>query len=266
MRPSLRLGSGPPLVLLPPAQGDAAWLEPLARALASDFDVLVVQTRGELLDSDGALLTLDEHVEHARRDMAAAGMARTAVLGSSFGGLVALGLALDHPETVERLVLHATTARLRDHALTLRLGRMLPSPWVRAQLLHALAAIGGSRELLALDGMELRELLRLAWSLRARRTPPSALMARVEVFAEADLEPRLPEIACPTLIVSGEEALDALVPPRSQRALRELIPGARTAVLPRSGHFGVVTRPAALADLVRPFLLEGTPPRPAETA
>lgn len=54
-----------------------------------------------------ALYTLDFFVECVKQTLDAAGAERCVVVGNSLGGAVALGLALAHPRTVERLVLMA---------------------------------------------------------------------------------------------------------------------------------------------------------------
>src|SRR5256885_12857557 len=100
-------GRGPPLVLVPGLGSSAAVefyynLEPLA----AHHRVLAIDLPG-FGKSDKPVLayTIDLFVKAVRDLMACEGLERAAVMGVSMGGRVALGLALEAPEMVERLVL-----------------------------------------------------------------------------------------------------------------------------------------------------------------
>src|SRR6267143_3123745 len=100
-------GNGPPLVLVHGLGSSAAVefyynLEPLA----AHHRVLAIDLPG-FGKSDKPVLdyTIDLFVKAVRDLMTSEGLERSAVMGVSMGGRVALGLALDSPELVERLVL-----------------------------------------------------------------------------------------------------------------------------------------------------------------
>src|SRR5438093_3362521 len=100
-------GSGPPLVLMHGLGSSAAVefyynLEPLA----AHHRVLAIDLPG-FGKSDKPVLayTIDLFVKAVRDLMACEGLERAAVMGVSMGGRVALGLALESPQLVERLVL-----------------------------------------------------------------------------------------------------------------------------------------------------------------
>src|SRR5262249_46923928 len=59
-------------------------------------------------------------------------------------------------------------------------------------------------------------------------------------------------LTLPTLVVAG--ARDRMVTPAHSRALADLIPGARYAEVPGSGHYPYLETPEAFADLVRTFV------------
>ena len=65
---------------------------------------------------------------------------------------------------------------------------------------------------------------------------------------------RLPEIACPTLIVWGSR--DNLVPVGDAYEFDRLIPDSRIVVYPDTGHVPQLERPAAFNALVRAFIAE----------
>src|SRR2546426_6137737 len=100
-------GSGPPLVLVHGLGSSAAVefyynLEPLA----AHHQVLAIDLPG-FGKSDKPVLdyTIDLFVKAVRDLMTSEDLKRAAVMGVSMGGRVALGLALESPEVVERLVL-----------------------------------------------------------------------------------------------------------------------------------------------------------------
>ena len=98
-------GSGPAVLLLHAAVGDSRIWDPQFEALAGEFTVIRCDLPGfgrsplpdePCVDADEVAAVLE-----------ATGTARAAVVGNSFGGLVALQLAARHPDRVERLVLFA---------------------------------------------------------------------------------------------------------------------------------------------------------------
>ncbi len=58
-------------------------------------------------------------------------------------------------------------------------------------------------------------------------------------------------IACPTLLVTGDE--DAIAPAQSVRQIGERIPGARVEVLSRCGHWTMLEKPDECDALLRRF-------------
>src|ERR1700730_18506572 len=100
-------GNGPPLVLIHGLGSSAAVefyynLEPLA----AHHRVLAIDLPGFGKSDKPQLQSPIELLVRAVRDlMTSEGLERAAVMGVSMGGRVALGLALDSPELVERLVL-----------------------------------------------------------------------------------------------------------------------------------------------------------------
>jgi pimeloyl-ACP methyl ester carboxylesterase len=61
-----------------------------------------------------------------------------------------------------------------------------------------------------------------------------AFQAQVEVCLAHDTEDRLPQIAAPTLVLSGE--LDTILPPRFGRSVAAGIPKSRFEVMPGEAH------------------------------
>ena len=61
-------------------------------------------------------------------------------------------------------------------------------------------------------------------------------------------------MVAPTLVVTGDPALDWVVPVDDTIGLVRLIRSARHVVLDRTGHLGTITQPAVFAAAVRRFV------------
>ena len=81
---------------------------------------------------------------------------------------------------------------------------------------------------------------------------PASFIAAYEIFAEADpwVVGRLGEIACPTLVTTGEDDQGSL--PAMSRAMAQAIPGARCHIMPGLRHMPMAEAP----DVVNRLLLE----------
>jgi pimeloyl-ACP methyl ester carboxylesterase len=102
-------GSGPPVLLIMGATGDAGHLAALAQALADEFTVVSYDRRGNSRSPrppGWTTTSVDEQADDAAALLGALGLSSAAVFGTSSGGLFALGLALRHAERVRGLVLH----------------------------------------------------------------------------------------------------------------------------------------------------------------
>jgi 3-oxoadipate enol-lactonase len=168
----------------------------------------------------------------------AAGVKKAVVVGISLGGMIAQHVALRHPERVAGLVLLATTAgfphaRLptaRALATLLGLpiaGRFRPPAQVGRALARMLLA--------AKDVPRARELL-ADWPAAMRADPvlPRAYFAQLAAVLSHSTGFRLRRIACPTVVVTGDE--DCLIPAKNSRMIARRVPGAHLDVVPSCGH------------------------------
>src|SRR5690606_21624629 len=87
-------GRGLPLLVIPGVQGRWEWMRPGIRALASRFRVATYSLAGDREDVLPTSATcFDALVRQALNAMARAGWTRAAVLGTSYGALIATRLA-----------------------------------------------------------------------------------------------------------------------------------------------------------------------------
>jgi 3-oxoadipate enol-lactonase len=254
-------GGGDPLVLIPGIQGRWEYMRPAIEALSTRFRVITFPLCGEP-DSKRTVdpsKGLDNYGAQVLGALDARGIARAAICGVSFGGLVALRFAACHCDRVAALVLASTPAPVwhlrRRHQFYTR------APWIFGPVF------------LAETPWRLRAEIRAAMPDRRRRwifrrtvlktfaaAPVSVarIAERARLIDGIDMRRECAAVTAPTLIITGEHPLDHVVPANGSSAYAELIPHARAVVLERTGHLGAITRPDAFATLVHEFLEEAT--------
>jgi pimeloyl-ACP methyl ester carboxylesterase len=184
------------------------------------------------------------------------------LVGNSMGGLIAAELALTSPQRVERLAL-VSPAGVSTHgyrggaraASTLR--RLQPLVASRAAWLAANADLVAARPRLraALLKLVVRHPERLPAPLAAeqlRGAGRPGFVGALESTQSYELRSRLREIACPSLIVWGED--DHVISPRDAEVFAELMPSSRKVIFADTGHMAMLERPAAFNALLTDFL------------
>lgn len=212
-------GRGAPLVVLGGLGTDISELRSLTEPLADRYRVIAVDNRGagrsakpagpyrieQMADDVASLL---EHLNQPRAH----------VLGISLGGRIALALALNHPERVDRLILVATSPRAVGTRWRVRLGMLVAN----------LPAVRGEHP-----------------------QPRWALRAQFDASTRFDCTDRLGGIHAPTLIVHGRS--DHTAPVALAEQMHRQIPQAHLALVD-GGHRFPLTRPRQLVDEVDAFL------------
>ena len=235
-------GSGPPLILLH-GLGEAAviWytnVDPLARG----YTVYVPDLPGHgASDEPPWQYSLEGSVHFLEEFMNALGLQRASLVGNSLGGLIALALALEHPQRVRRLVLEDAAGLGREVAGFLRimsvpmLGEFLVShrpdatQWVLRRVLHNRAHV--TDRLVSLIHEERSRPGNSAAMLKMLRAGVSLLGIKPSI----NLTPRLGELQVPTMVFWGSE--DRIFPlAHGQRAAR-LMPEGRLRIFEKCGHW-----------------------------
>jgi 3-oxoadipate enol-lactonase len=170
------------------------------------------------------------------------------VAGISMGGTVALRMALDHPDLVERLVLVSTFARLRPN----RPGGYAYFAWrlTLANLigLKAQASFVARRIFPNPDQQILREIL-ARQILQADERVYRAAMLSLGLY---NVESRLKNLPIPTLVISGDR--DSTVTLPNQDRLARGIAGAQQIIIPDAGHAVIIDQPDRFKDALLAFL------------
>jgi pimeloyl-ACP methyl ester carboxylesterase len=197
------------------------------------------------------------------------GFDKWAVLGHSFGGMVALEYALRYPQSLSHLLLVDTCGDAR---------------WVQENAPEILARRGYSSGKVQLARRffngdfaphEMGPAMRKLGSAFYYRTGPLLLARQVMLGLRMKLRPealifgygqllkgwtvmdRLGEIKVPTLVLAGRG--DFQFPPEHQAILADRVPNAQLELIERAGHNAPMERPAEVIQAVRRFMSTANP-------
>jgi pimeloyl-ACP methyl ester carboxylesterase len=249
------VGSGPPLVLIPGAQGRWEYVAPAIEALARSFRVLSFSLCGERKAARfDPQLGLDNYVNQVAAVLDRAAVHEAIVCGVSFGGLVAVRFAATHPERTRALVIVSAPGSgwhpARRHRLYMR------APWLFAPLFLLESPRRLYAEVLTAFPTVSARCRFALWQLKTLiRFPlsPSRMATRAALIPSAPILDDCARISAPTLVVVGEPGLDHVVPVGTTTPYTRLIANARCETLDQTGHLGSITAPDRFAALVHDF-------------
>jgi 3-oxoadipate enol-lactonase len=223
-------GDGDRVVVLAGSLGSTLELwEPQLPALTARFGVLRYDHPGH----GGSALPDDCSVEAFARDALELvddlGLERVSFCGLSLGGVVAMRLALDAPERVDRLVLCSTSARFAT-----------PEFWdERAQIVRSRGVEAVADTVLErwftpefADVRRYREML--------VSTAAEGYARCCETLRDWDVRGSLGGVCAPTLAIAGAD--DPTTPPEQLQAIVDEIPKARLVVIGHARHLPNVER------------------------
>ena len=247
-----RSGSGFPLLLIHAGIADSRMWEPQVKAFAQQFDVVRPDLRGfgdselppEPYSMLADLIALLDHLE----------IARAHVVGCSMGGTLAIDLAVEHPERVERLALigsgvSGSNLGAADAALFVdveaaekagdmeALNRAEVRLWVDGPRRPEGSAPAVVRELvLDMNGRSLQT----DWdAAQSQRLDPPAIT-------------RLSEITAPTLVIVGDQDLPHAA--ANAELITSKVKGSRTVVIKDAAHLPSLERPDEVNRILLDFL------------
>lgn len=245
----VRIGRGDPIVLLPGLAGGWRLLAPLARQLARGHEVILAGFRGDEGPLPAGGTSLGRYAADVAELIGALRLERPTVFGVSFGGAVALELAVEHPGLIGALVVQGAEARFRGGVGALIARRVLerfPLPCDNRFINQFFNLLHGGRP----ESAALAEFV----VGRCWETDQAVMAARLRALEAFDVADRLWRIEVPTVILAGSR--DVIVNPTRQRALAEAITGARFVRIEGAGHIGFLTHREAIARHVRRLVRE----------
>ncbi|MGI8801638.1 MAG: alpha/beta fold hydrolase [Solirubrobacteraceae bacterium] len=262
----VELGSGPPLLFIHGLSCWQSWLENIC-FFARDHRVIAMDLPGfgdsptpsGTVSISGYARTLDALCESL-------GVDRAVVVGNSMGGFIGAELAIRFPERVERLCLAPAIGLDMQHVRVERKKNIHNR--IENFLFFALALLA-VRSDMPVRRARLRQKLLALVVAHPERIPgaliaqvirgtgkPAAFTAALDAMTNYPIRDRLGEIACPTLIIWGEE--DRLVPVSDASEFEWLIPDSRKLIYEDTGHLPMLERPSRFNTDLSAFLEEGS--------
>jgi pimeloyl-ACP methyl ester carboxylesterase len=245
----IRVGSGLPLVTLP-GLGAGADLAAKVPRLAAFSATMLARGLGREVHhiqrpmNPASGMTLGELAGWHAEALRARFGGPVDVMGTSGGGVTALQLALDHPDTVRRLVLCTIASRPGEEGKR-QLVRLLEdelvgrnNPWAASGLVTR----GPQRVLVA--GM-------FAVGALTGKKRAAGEFALVEAIKDWDVTGRLHEVRAPTLLIAGGR--DALIPADNARATAAGIPNCQLLMIEGGDHLTTMFNPR-VSPTIKGFL------------
>lgn len=230
-------------------QRGSSW-EELWSLLGDGRRLVAVDLPGHGDSPDGGA-TLPEATQALAETWDALGIVRSALVGYSLGGRLALFAAAALPHRVRHLVAIGAHAGFEGDARQRRLeSDEALAARIESEGVEWFASYWAEQPIF--DGLHHRGPERLAAYDRMRRANrASGLAASLRGMGGAAQPPfwdRLVEVTAPTLLLAGERDESYI---EQALRLRELIPGSRLGIVPGAGHPAHLEQPERVAALLR---------------
>lgn len=255
------VGEGPAVILLHGLGGSAYdWREAIGPLTEAGFRVVIPDMLGVAYSDHPADVDYCM-VAQARRigEMAdAMGIAEARVAGNSYGGGVAVALAVDRPALVERLALISPAVVEQTPPLYVGVARV--------------ALVGDLAWSLSCKHCVVRDVLTRAWGpegapsaeviseyaheqrFRGQRATSMRIARMIDHEEALEALERMGEIRAPVLVLWG--TADAITPPEGAQVVAERIPHADVRLLEGEGHVPHMARPERVLPAIVEFLYQ----------
>ncbi|MFH1653768.1 MAG: alpha/beta hydrolase [Pseudomonadota bacterium] len=246
------IGSGEPLLLINGLGGDTRGWAPLIEHLKNKFHVISYDMRcAGQSDKPKEQITIHQLAEEALALIQHLGLKRVHVLAHSMGGMIAMDLALNHPDLIDKLFLISTAPSLnRPYA-------------VSEKILTLFHRIDVSPELLAevyetVFGTNFKKKISIDDYIKARMKdtnpqPTQAYLNQLRATELFDIYDSVAKIFQPACIVVGDQ--DKIIPPQNSKWLSEKIPNSKLLVLKGIGHMLPIEATDELSKIVEEICL-----------
>lgn len=231
-------GAGPLVVLVPGMDGTGRLFYRQVPLLAKSYRVATVALRDAAAHMETLVAELAETI-HALTPNGEPAI----VVGESFGGALAMSLAVQRPECVRALVVINSFARfLPQWRLRLAAVGARMIPWGSMAIIRRLTAFRMHSRYT--HRAELERFL-----AETRATTKEGYLNRLRILRDYDMRPHLGKLAMPVLFLAAE--LDHLVPAVEQAGYMEArVPDAEMRVLEGEGHICLIAPNVDLSEIL----------------
>ena len=242
-------GDGPWLTLSHSLACDLHMWDEQMDALTKKYKVLRYDTRGHgKSEAPAGAYTLDGLADDAHGLLAALGVQRTHWAGLSMGGMIGQTFALKYPGIFQSMTLADTTSRYPAEAVAAWADRIKT-----AETKGMEAVVEGTLARWFTEPYRKTNppgVARVAATIRA--TPVAGFAGCCHALPKINLTHRLKEIACPTLVIVGEQ--DPGTPVAMAREIHEATPGSRLVIIPSAAHISNIEQPQKFTAAMLEFL------------
>ncbi len=245
-------GAGDPVVMIHGLGGTSNTWAPLAAAFVRNKRVcLDLPGSGRSFRVEGPL-SIARFVQATLSAMAAAAVERAHFVAHSMGTIVAAHLAAAEPKAVRSLALFGPLLAPPEPA---RGSIRARGQKARAEGVEGMQAIADALVQAATSTeTRVRRPVAVAFVRESlMRQDPDGYARSCEALADAQAADAS-KIACPTLLVTGDE--DGVAPPQAVRMMGEKIVGSRVEVLRGCGHWTPLEKPDECIGLLQRFYMQ----------
>ena len=252
--PYIEQGQGEPLVLISGYSMTKEGWGPVFDDLAEDFRVIAFDNRGVGgFEPTGATFSIADMVADTIRLMDELNIEKAHIMGISMGGLIAQTLCIEYPERVIKAVLGCTTHGGREAvpggktAMQALASSADPSQ-PRDDVIQALLPYFFHDRSISspTDGVA------VFLETYLNNIPRDGLQGQLGAFSVFNSKPRLAEIICPVLVITGTE--DVVIPSENSERLATAIQGAELINIENTGHLFLLEKPQQVVSEVVKFL------------
>jgi len=253
-------GSGAPVLLL---HGIGEFLEiwwSNIEPLSEHFTVYAMDLPGHGLSDKPAInYTLPFINEFLSDFMGEMGIEHAHFIGHSLGGIIALSMATNLPEKVDKLVLVDCGGLARETPFMYRLaaiplvGELLVKPTVKSSMRRRIEGAFYNPDVVTEEMVEKSyEFMKMPEVKRAMLKIMRNNVGLRGLYPESIMTDKLHLVKAPTLLIHGEQ--DTLIPLAHARNAAKLIPNARLEVLKECGHVPHIEKTTEFNKIVIEFL------------
>lgn len=181
------------------------------------------------------IMTLKDYAEFVYKFLKENNIKKPIIIGHSFGGAIAIKLALLYPESISKLILVSASAirRPRHKIMLIKKIADFIKPFLPKKLRKLILRILGldKTDYAQIDSLKLKETFK-------------------NIISE-DLSIYLPTIKMPTLVIWGEK--DNITPLEDGELIAKSIPDAKLLVIKNAGHFRFLEKPEEITKLIKDF-------------
>jgi len=260
IKPSIHIetiGAGPHLALIHGWGMNSSVWHPFVKKLSKSYTLHLVDLPGMGYSQTIAPYDLQSVSDHISERLPN----HTAIVGWSLGGQVAMRIAIDQPEVVNKLILVGTTpCFVNVTGLSLQphwrfgVDKAVFEKFSENVNLDYQKTMLSFLTLQCLGGEDATNTLRILRKQFAEQPTPtlSTMSLALNILLETDLRPEIEQIMQPTLIIHGDK--DTLAPLPAANWLRQHLPHALLRVMNGAAHAPFLSHQTYFYDALLTFL------------